>query len=146
MICSDNQKKCRYCDNLISGRAKVCHHCGRDQNKFLMRLGDVGVVVSVFMAVFSIVGSVESGKALGEAKVAATSAAVFRVDDLVNRGYSRILSVEELIKQRAQISSGLEKAGISSKVIQNTVLPITKRIELRQQKQNITGSTTDKDR
>lgn len=66
------QKECRYCRLSIRRDAKVCHHCGRHQNRFWQhfRIEHVGLLASiimVFVALSQLKEAREERVAVGEA-------------------------------------------------------------------------------
>lgn len=137
---NDYQKYCRYCDEAISTKANVCHYCGLAQNKLLRYSGDlgvlasvVGVVLSAIMAMLSIGGSISASQSLQGVKNATVATAEFHIENVLNRGYARIPSTEELIEQQIRVSNMLKRAGINADVINDAVMPLTKTIELRRQ-------------
>jgi len=45
----DTNRLCRYCVKNISTEAKVCHHCGRHQNRIVQYSDRIGLLVSIIM-------------------------------------------------------------------------------------------------
>ncbi len=95
----------------------------------------IGVLVSIVMAMFSFESSSSARKSLEETRELMIVTAKFHIENVLNRGYARIPFKEELIEQRARVSSMLEKADINADSIQLTVMPLTKTIDLERRDQ-----------
>lgn len=95
-MADSDKKQCSCCKELINKKADVCHHCGRNQKRWIRTLSQVqvtswiAIIVSIVLLYLSIKQFDEARSQTISAKEAAKSA---------NEAVKRVEAVEERIKK-----------------------------------------------